>query len=589
MWAAIWLFRKDLRKKILLTSTIIAPLGPISEIWYFEDYWSPPTIANFVLNIEDILFTFALGGITFSLYKFIFKARVSKERMFKRRIWFIYVSVAVTICSLVVFSSILKINSIIVSVLSFWVLICIIWFVRNDLIIPSLLSGFFLLTIFLLVYKIMFALFPNLGQYWCKDCNPTGILILGVNIEELLWDYSWGTLGGVLYEFISGRGYSFTSERDKINVETILSNFLNYDTYLNRFIIKNNNSILSNSMYSSTHKVLLIRLTRQVSYFISKLAGFPLSSNYGIIFIALFPFMLDLPFSFLNFNTTGIALNWVLFYTLLTFCLLKFSQDSWLALMQLTDSINELLPTDFDRNLIKDQINRHLNFNGQVVASIICSVVGTSALIYLSPFFSQYLRLGFASYFQVCLNAFLGMNAIYWFWLGPLYNYRLKSIGDLSLCWYSPTDTPAISGLSTLLANCAIKSIIGLILTLFPLFYYINKIANHQIIYISTFLFSLSISAVISISFFPQYWLVQIVKKQKQKILAQLRLDIELAYSNNIQADIDRKVALYHNIKRSPYSVIDIKSVASYVFALFLAVFPYIFKHLPKFTNYLNK
>jgi hypothetical protein len=69
----------------------------------------------------------------------------------------------------------------------------------------------------------------HLGEDWCKDCNPTGIIILGVNIEELLWDYSWGTIGGVLYEFISGRGYSFTSESNKINVEKILSNFLNYD------------------------------------------------------------------------------------------------------------------------------------------------------------------------------------------------------------------------------------------------------------------------------------------------------------------------------------------------------------------------
>ena len=281
-----------------------------------------------------------------------------------------------------------------------------------------------------------------------------------------------------LYELIGADDWGLTCEILKKLVKSVcykpkagLSQKLLYDTYLNRSIIKDNGSILSNAMSSSTQKVLLVRVTRQVSYFISKLVGFPLSSNYGIIFIALLPLIVDLPFFVLDFNTTGIALNWILFYTLLTFCLLKFSQDAWLALMQLTDSINEILPTDFDRNLIKDQINRHLNLNGQVVTSIICGIAGTSALIYFSPFFSQYFSLGFASYFQVCLNAFLGMNAIYWFWLGPLYNYRLKSLDDLSLCWYSPTDTPAISGLSTLLANCAIKSIIGLILTLFPLFY----------------------------------------------------------------------------------------------------------------------
>jgi hypothetical protein len=100
-------------------------------------------------------------------------------------------------------------------------------------------------------------------------------------------------------------------------------------------------------------------------------------------------------------------------------------------------------------------------------------------------------------------------------------------------------------------------------------------------------LFSLSVSAVISISLFPQYCLVQIVKKHKEKLLAQLRLDIEYASSNNIQADIDRKVDLYHNIKRSPYSVIDIKGIVSYILSLGLAIFPYIFKYLLKISRVL--
>jgi len=35
-------------------------------------------------------------------------------------------------------------------------------------------------------------------------CNPTGLRLSGLNIEELLWDFAWGLAGGTIYESIAG-------------------------------------------------------------------------------------------------------------------------------------------------------------------------------------------------------------------------------------------------------------------------------------------------------------------------------------------------------------------------------------------------
>ena len=41
VWVVLFAARKDLRPPMLLMSIAIAPLGPLSEIWYLQDYWKP--------------------------------------------------------------------------------------------------------------------------------------------------------------------------------------------------------------------------------------------------------------------------------------------------------------------------------------------------------------------------------------------------------------------------------------------------------------------------------------------------------------------------------------------------------------------
>ncbi len=64
-WLVVFLFRKDLRKEMLLMGGLFAFLGPISEYFFFQDYWQPILmfsfkIFNITIAIEDVIFGFFL-------------------------------------------------------------------------------------------------------------------------------------------------------------------------------------------------------------------------------------------------------------------------------------------------------------------------------------------------------------------------------------------------------------------------------------------------------------------------------------------------------------------------------------------------
>jgi hypothetical protein len=209
IWAILFIvmIRRDLHRAMLLVSFVVTPMGPLSELWYLQDYWQRETFTGYPISIEDALFAFAVGGITFALYKAIFKCGISKSPEFPRRDWLVPFFGFLILGLLVTLTNVLYINSIFSSSLAFFIFALIVWMLRPDLILPSIATGFLSAALFLGVYQLMMIIYPDLLLEWCKACNPTGMRLLGVNIEELLWDFSWGLVGGILYEAVTGRRF----------------------------------------------------------------------------------------------------------------------------------------------------------------------------------------------------------------------------------------------------------------------------------------------------------------------------------------------------------------------------------------------
>ena len=188
---------------MLIFSMIIMPLGPLSEFWFLKDYWRRPTITGYPISIEDAIFSFGIGGIAHSMYKVFFNMSVAEGHE-QPRGWLVIAFLIIIILSLFILTDLLHINSIVSSTFSLLLIAVLTWILRPDLLKPSTVSGILVVVLFFLVYKAMQVIFPPAIEYWCMGCDPLGVRISGINIEELLWDFSWGLAGGTMVEVITG-------------------------------------------------------------------------------------------------------------------------------------------------------------------------------------------------------------------------------------------------------------------------------------------------------------------------------------------------------------------------------------------------
>jgi len=205
IWIIFYILRQDLRRQMLSFSLIITPLGPLSEFWFLKDYWRRPTVTGYPIGIEDAIFAFASGGIAYAIYKIFFNTTVIPGAEAARRPWLVIAYVLITFLPLLIFTDLLHVNSIFSSAFSFFLIAVLIWVLRQDLLQPSLLGGILTLLLFYLVYLAMQVIFPGAIQYWCTGCNPSGVRLSNINIEELLWDFAWGLAGSIMVEAVTGQ------------------------------------------------------------------------------------------------------------------------------------------------------------------------------------------------------------------------------------------------------------------------------------------------------------------------------------------------------------------------------------------------
>lgn len=206
VWLIIFLFLKKESRKILIKTSIVGGLaGLIAELWYFKDYWHPPSLFNNTISLEDFLFGFAFTGIAATIYEVIFK-KENKKYGKGHKIIFIILFV-IGVFSLLLFNNLLKINSIFVSSLAFLIFSLIMVFIRKDLAMRFIMSGILSLLVIIPIYVLLFNfIFPAYwGKYGLLANTTFGIrVIVNVPVTELLWYFSWSCLAGIVYDFYYG-------------------------------------------------------------------------------------------------------------------------------------------------------------------------------------------------------------------------------------------------------------------------------------------------------------------------------------------------------------------------------------------------
>lgn len=156
---AVWLFIfwkvKHLRRPMLIMSLIAASLGPISEFWYFADYWKPEIALPLPIvgGVEDLLFGFSIGGIGAFAYESLFVRGICKceEKKLKHE-WFLLIFFIVVGVTMIILNNFLGLNSIFASSIGMIIVTAIMLYFRRDLIIHAVGSAFLVAAVMFVIY-----------------------------------------------------------------------------------------------------------------------------------------------------------------------------------------------------------------------------------------------------------------------------------------------------------------------------------------------------------------------------------------------------------------------------------------------------
>jgi len=212
-WTILFTFSKPTRREQLTMSFLLMPLGPISQIFYLQDYWNPMSpfyvsVFGQPIFLEDLLFAFSIGGIGSILHR-VFARRefVGVDAQPKLNfIWVLIISGAVGIGAFM-----FGLNSIFSSSLGAVIGAVLILVQRRDLFRNSMYSGLLLTALVFVLYLITYYSFVNweeiMANWWQLYGTKFDIRVFNVPLTELIWAFSMGLFVGPLYEFANKLGY----------------------------------------------------------------------------------------------------------------------------------------------------------------------------------------------------------------------------------------------------------------------------------------------------------------------------------------------------------------------------------------------
>lgn len=206
LWIVLYLYRKDVRKEMLIMSSIVFVFGEMMQYFVWtKDWWQPKTLTGTILGIEDFLGLFGAGGVAAVIYEELFQKKLGGLKDKSR------FSIYYALILLVLFASSHGISSLIFGLHPWvaWVIatiipIIFIYFLRPDLILGSVATGIIWVVFSFIGYPILYLIHPAFLSEWFMLNNLTGIIFFNfLPLEDIIWWMTFGMFIGPLYKFIT--------------------------------------------------------------------------------------------------------------------------------------------------------------------------------------------------------------------------------------------------------------------------------------------------------------------------------------------------------------------------------------------------
>jgi hypothetical protein len=210
IWFVIYIAKPLLRKEMLWVSVITMFFG-LTEPLFVPAYWHPPSLFNLAattgFDIESFIFCFAVGGIAAVLYETIFKAKHKKLTKKKKECHKLHkLAVISPIIVFIALHFLTEINPIYSASIALFVgaiatIIC-----RLDLIKQIITGGILFLVLYFVFFLLINLVFPGfVDKAWTLEAI-SGIILLGVPLEELMFAFTFGMMWSSVFEHILGYG-----------------------------------------------------------------------------------------------------------------------------------------------------------------------------------------------------------------------------------------------------------------------------------------------------------------------------------------------------------------------------------------------
>lgn len=201
VWIVLYSLKKDLRKEMWWSSLVILPIG-LTEPLFVPSYWSPDVLLESIkpFDIESFIFVFAIGGIAAVSYEFFAKKRLVKYCTCKGKCGCFNIY-ALTILSFIITEVLFDINFIYDSFIAMALTSLAVSIKKPAFRKETIVGGLIFLAVYFISFKLTLFFDPLFVNQWSLQ-NLSGILVLGIPLEEYVFAFLFGTVWSPIYEIV---------------------------------------------------------------------------------------------------------------------------------------------------------------------------------------------------------------------------------------------------------------------------------------------------------------------------------------------------------------------------------------------------